>query len=73
MDRALNLLEDTLAHFQEGAKSVRVYAEEKSYIITRIEGTKEYWVAEEAPGFPKTRTDALNRFFEHAFGIEARY
>ncbi len=73
MQQGLNLLQDTLDHFDEGAKSVRVYSEEKAYIITRIAETREFWVTEEAPGFPKKKAVALDRYFEGAFGIEARY
>ena len=73
MDQWLNLLEDTLGHFNEGARSVKAYTNDKTYIITRIKDSDEYWVALEEPGFPKTKTSSLESYFKEVFGIEATY
>ena len=73
MDQWLNLLEDTLGHFNEGARSVKAYTNDKTYIITRIKDSGEYWVALEEPGFPKTKTSSLESYFKEVFGIEATY
>lgn len=75
MDQPLNLLQETLEHFNEGARSVRVYADtdERAYIITRNAETGEFWITEEAPGFPKKKVSSIAPYFEGAFGIEARY
>ena len=73
MEQWLNLLEDTLSHFNEGARSVKAYTNDKTYIITRIRDSDEYWVALEEPGFPKTKTSSLESYFKEVFGIEATY
>jgi hypothetical protein len=68
----LNLVEETINHFDEGAKSVRAYAPDNTYIITRI-NTDEYWVAVEEEGFQKHRSTSLDEYFSDVFGIEAKY
>jgi hypothetical protein len=72
MEQWLNLLEETKTHFEEGARSVRAYANEKVYIITRADANT-FWVTTEEPGFPKVKTDSLEQYFKDVFGIEARY
>lgn len=69
----LNLLEETLGHFHEGARSVRAYTEETTYIITKASEAGDFWVATEEPTFPKTKTRSLETYFEDVFGVEARY
>lgn len=72
MDQWLNLLEETKTHFSEGARSVRAYSNDKVYIITKA-SEEEFWVALEEPGFPKTKTTSLEKYFREVFGIEAKY
>jgi hypothetical protein len=72
MEQWLNLLEETLSHFNEGARSVKAYTNDKTYIITRA-NAKDFWVASEEPGFPKTKTPSLENYFKEVFGIEATY
>ena len=72
MDQWLNLIEETKTHFNEGARSVRAYSNDKVYIITKA-SEEEFWVANEEPGFPKTRTVSLDKYFKEVFGIEAKY
>ena len=72
MTTTLNLLEETISHFEEGARSVRAYSEERTYIITRA-GDSGYFVALEAPGFPKSKVDHLEDIYTNVFGIEAFY
>jgi hypothetical protein len=70
----LDLLDDTLNHFAEGARSVKAYAHnEKTYIITQVPNASDFWVTLEEPGFPKTRTASLETYFKDVFGIEAHY
>lgn len=73
MGPLMNLLEETKSHFSEGARSVKAYTNDKTYIITRAKDSDDYWVALEEPGFPKTRTSKLEDFFKEVFGIEANY
>lgn len=73
MSEWINLIEETIAHFQEGARSVRAHTEETTYIITRDKDTGEFIIATEAPGFPKTKSKTLEPYFRNVFGIEARY
>ncbi|MBT1703993.1 hypothetical protein [Chryseosolibacter indicus] len=73
MQEHLDLINETLSHFQEGAKSVRAYSDEMTYIITKVKDSDDYWVALEEPGFPKQRASSLEQFFDEVFGIEARY
>ena len=72
MDEYLNLIEETKTHFSEGARSVRAYTNDKVYVITKANET-EFWVALEEPGFPKSRTTSLDKYFKEVFGIEAKY
>ena len=72
MDQWLNLIEETKTHFNEGARSVRAYSNDKVYIITKA-SEDEFWVANEEPGFPKTKTVSLDKYFKEVFGIEAKY
>jgi hypothetical protein len=69
----LDLLEETMNHFNEGAKSVRAYAHDKTYIITKANHADFFWVASEEPGFPKTKAVSLENYFTEVFGIEANY
>ncbi len=69
----LNLIQETLDHFREGARSVRGYTNDVTYIFTRVGNTDEFWVATEEPGFVKTKTKSLTKYFEHVFGVEAKY
>ena len=69
----LNLVEETINHFNEGAKSVRAYSPEFTYVITRINESDEYWVAVEEEGFRKRRSSSLEEYFSEVFGIEAKY
>jgi hypothetical protein len=69
----LNLIDETISHFNEGAKSVKAHTNDTTYIITRIKETNEYWVTLEEPGFPKTKTSSLEKYFKEVFGIEATY
>jgi hypothetical protein len=73
VDKSLNLIEETLSHFSEGARSVRAYAPSATYIITQITDANEYWVTMEAPGFPKSRAKSLEQYFGDVYGIEAVY
>jgi hypothetical protein len=68
----LNLLEETVSHFNEGARSVRAYTNEKTIIITRADAS-DFWITTEEPGFPKVRTSSLEGYFKDVFGIEAKY
>jgi len=73
MPEGLNLLEETLAHFNEGARSVKAHTtEEKTLIITQADHS-DYWVTLEEPGFPKTRIKTLDQYFKDVVGIEAIY
>lgn len=73
MAELINLTEETLSHFQEGARSVKAYAEDATYIITRARDSEDFWVTIEEPGFPKTKTSSLEQYFESVYGIEALY
>lgn len=68
----MNLIEETIGHFQEGARSVRAHTEDMTYIITR-DKDGDFVVTTEEPGFPKTRTKSLETWYKNVFGIEARY
>ena len=69
----LDLIEETENHFKEGARSVRAYAPDNTYIITRIKDSNQYWIAIEEDGFRKKRAESLDEFFQDVFGIEANY
>jgi hypothetical protein len=72
MNNGLNLIEETLAHFAEGAKSVRAHNDDITYIITpAVHG--EFTIQEEGPLFEKKRVESLEPYFKDIFGIEARY
>ena len=73
MGEWMNLMEETIGHFQEGARSVRAYTDDTTYIITKGNAESEFVVTLEAPGFPKERTTSLDKYFDEVFGIEARY
>lgn len=73
MAEKLNLLEETLNHFQEGARSVRAYTNETTYIITKVNDSDDFWVAVEESSFPKTQTSNLATYFNDVFGIDAKY
>lgn len=70
----MNLIEETLSHFKEGAKSVRAYTNDKTYIITKSNDSQHFVIALEEPGFPKTKFNKLDQIFtDEVFGIEAKY
>jgi hypothetical protein len=69
----LDLIEETENHFKEGATSVRAYAAENTYIITRAKDSDHYWVAIEDQNFRKEKAESLDPFFHDVFGIEANY
>ena len=73
MSEWMNLMEETISHFEEGARSVRAYTNETTYIITKAKDVEGYIVTTEEPGYPKNQTTTLDRYFEKVFGIEARY
>jgi hypothetical protein len=70
MQPTLDLLEETISHFNEGARSVRAYANETTYIFTRVSGSSDFYVTLEEPGFPKTRVTSIEGYFPEVFGIE---
>lgn len=72
MKTTLDLLEETISHFAEGAKSVRAYNSEDALIITLHE-QGGYVITREEPGFPKEKAESLEPYFKDVFGIEARY
>lgn len=69
----LNLLAETLEHFNEGARSVRAYTDDITYVITRASDIGVYWITAEEQGFEKIKTKSLERYFMNVFGIEAKY
>lgn len=69
----MNLVEETIGHFEEGARSVRAYSDEKTYIITRDSRDAGFVITHEEPGYPKEKTRSLEKYFNGVFGIEARY
>lgn len=73
MPEFLNLIEETINHFNEGARSVRAHTSDTTYIITKEKDSDGFWVAKEEPGFTKTRTNSLDQYYQDVFGIEARY
>lgn len=73
MSTWMNLVEETIGHFEEGARSVRAYADDITYIITRDKKAGDFIVTLEEPGFPKSKTASLEKYFDHVFGIEAKY
>jgi hypothetical protein len=73
MAEELNLIKETIEHFDEGARSVRAYTDDITYIITRIKDSDSYWIATEEPGFEKIKTHSLVKYFKEVFGIEAKY
>lgn len=70
MQETLNLLEETLSHFNEGARSVRAYTNNTTYIFTRVSNNAGFYVTLEEPGFPKTKVDSIESYFGDVFGIE---
>lgn len=73
MSILMNLVEETIGHLEEGARSVRAYTDDATYIITRDQSGRGFVVTTEEPGFPKSRTESLEEYFGEVFGIEARY
>jgi hypothetical protein len=69
----LDLIEETISHLNEGARSVRAYTEENTLIITLAGTADAFWITREEPGFPKRQTNSLEDHFHGVFGIEARY
>ena len=72
MSTWMDLVEETMEHFEEGARSVRAYTDDMTYIITK-DKTTGFIVTTEEPGFPKTKTDSLEPIFDEVYGIEAKY
>ena len=72
MNTWMDLVEETMEHFEEGARSVRAYTDDMTYIITK-DKTAGFIVTTEEPGFPKTKTDSLEPIFDEVYGIEAKY
>ena len=72
MTTTLDLLDETISHFEEGARSVRAYSEDNAYIITQAKDGG-FNVTLEAPGFPKSKVENLDEIFTGVFGIEAIY
>jgi hypothetical protein len=73
MEPLLNLLEETITHFREGARLVKAYTNDTTYVITRAKGSDHYWVTNEESNFQKTKTLLLDDYFKEVFGIEAIY
>lgn len=73
MSEWLDLVKETKGHFEEGARSVRAYSNDTTYIITKGGRDAEFVVTFEEPGFPKEITDSLDKYFQNVFGIEAHY
>ena len=73
MESHLNLLEETKGHFNEGARMVRAYTNDVTYIITRSRDNNNYSVTTEESGFEKINTQQLDDYFKDVFGIEALY
>lgn len=71
--KPLDLLQETLDHFTEGAVSVRAYTNTVSYIITKGKEPDEFWVTKDEPGYKKEQTKELAVYFTEVFGIEAKY
>lgn len=69
----LDLLEETMNHFREGARSVRAYSTDTTYVITRDASSSGFWVAIEEEGFVRRKVDSLTEIFQHVFGIQATY
>lgn len=72
MSEWMNLMEETIGHFKEGARSVRAYTEDTTYIITKSDDS-QFVVTIEEPGYPKQKTRSLEKYFSKVFGIEAKY
>jgi hypothetical protein len=73
MEKSLNLLEETLTHFKEGARLVKAYANDTTLIITRAKDSEHYWITVEESNFEKTKAVSLDAYFIEVFGIEAFY
>ena len=73
MEKSLNLLEETLTHFKEGARLVKAYTNNTTYIITRVKDSEHYWITLEESNFEKTMAVSLDGYFKEVFGIEALY
>ncbi|MEX1241972.1 MAG: hypothetical protein WEB30_19795 [Cyclobacteriaceae bacterium] len=69
----LDLVEETIEHFREGARSVRAHTDDTTYIITKDKGSGEFIIAVEEPDFPKIKTKSLEEYFKNVYGIEALY
>ncbi len=73
MEPWLNLLEETITHFAEGARCVRAYTNNTTYIITKAKDADFYWITLEESNFEKTKATSLESYFKDVFGIEATY
>lgn len=73
MENSLNLLEETLMHFKEGARLIKAYSNDTTYIITPAKDSEHYWITKEEVNFEKTKTTSLDIYFKEVFGIEAFY
>jgi len=72
-DYQMNLLAEALEYLNEGARCVRAHTDDVTYIITRVNNSRDYWVTAEEPGFQKIKTGSLDPFFTNVFGVEATY
>ena len=73
MIEPLDLLEETIDHLNEGARSVRAFGTHEAYIITKAADSDEFVVTIDAPPYQKTRTRLLDPYFGDVFGIQATY
>ena len=73
MESSLNLLEETILHFKEGARLIKAYSNDKTFVITPVKDSEHYWVTTEEANFEKTKTASLDLYFKEVFGIEAFY
>lgn len=73
MVKPLDLLEETIDHLNEGARSVRAFSTHEAYIITKAIDSEEFVVTIDAPPYQKTKTRLLDTYFSDVFGIQANY
>jgi hypothetical protein len=73
MESLLNLQEETVGHFNEGARLVKAYTNNETFIITRSIESGDYWVTIEESNFQKVKVSKLDDYFKEVFGIEALY
>jgi hypothetical protein len=73
MAEPLNLLEETIDHLNEGARSVRAFSSYEAFIITKSPDSDEFVITIDAPPYQKTKTRLLDTYFRDVFGIQATY